>query len=205
LKATLERWPAPLTARDDPKTPGPKPEPLAGSLAQIYDANFGFVWRNAKRLGVPEASAEDVAQDVFLIVQRRIGDFDGRASLQAWIFGILVRVVRGHRRSFRRKGARCVSLEQDASSHAVTAAPGPTPSDLAEHSERVRLLDTLLQELDEEKRLLLILSELEQWTLREIAQFMGSNISTIHVRLRAAKRAFEQAHARWLADKENTP
>src|ERR1700761_4891616 len=86
---------------------------LQQSLAQIYDSYFDFVWRNARRLGVPEASADDVAQDVFVIVQRRIDNYDGRASMQAWIFGILLRVVNDHRRSFRRQGARHVPLESE--------------------------------------------------------------------------------------------
>ena len=181
--------------RDDARPVVASGAALHGTLAQIYDAHFDFVWRNARRLGVPDASADDVAQDVFMIVQRRIADFDGRASMQAWIFGILVRVVRDHRRSFRRKGARNVSLEHEASREAG-AAPGPTPVEQAERAERMRLLEQLLGELDEEKRTLLMLSELEEWTLREIAEFYGSNTSTIYSRLRAAKRAFEQAYQR---------
>jgi DNA-directed RNA polymerase specialized sigma24 family protein len=97
LKASLEHWPVHLSARDDPRGAAATPESLPGTLAQIYDAHFDFVWRNARRLGVPEASADDVAQDVFMIVHRRIADYDGRAPLQAWIFGILVRVARDQR------------------------------------------------------------------------------------------------------------
>jgi RNA polymerase sigma-70 factor (ECF subfamily) len=177
---------------------------LPGSLAQIYEDQFDFVWRNARRLGVPEASADDVTQDVFLVVQRRLADYDGRAPIQAWIFGILVRVVRDHRRSFRRKGARHVTLEQASTSVAVVTH-GTSPNDLVEQAERVRLFEQLLAELDEDKRTLLILSELEQWTLREIAELFGSNTNTIYSRVRAAKRAFEQAHARLRAAEESPP
>jgi RNA polymerase sigma-70 factor (ECF subfamily) len=88
-----------MTAQDDAKKVATSGGSLPESLAQVYETYFDFVWRNARRLGVPEASADDVAQDVFLIVQRRISDCDGRSSMQAWIFGILVRVVRDHRRS----------------------------------------------------------------------------------------------------------
>ena len=181
------------------------PAALVGTMAQIYDAHFDFVWRNARRLGVPEASADDVVQDVFVVIQRRLADFDGRTQLRVWIFGILVRVARDHRRSFRRKGARCVPLEDEGGHATVVAEPQPTPSELTEHSERVRLLAALLDQLDEDKRTLLVLSELEQWTLREIAEFLGSNTNTVHSRLRAAKRAFEKVHARWLADHGDAP
>jgi RNA polymerase sigma-70 factor (ECF subfamily) len=176
---------------------------LSGALAQIYEAHFDFVWRNARRLGVPEASADDVTQDVFMVVQRRIADFDGRAPIQAWIFGILVRVVRDHRRSFRRKDGRHVSLERAFTSDAAAIAHGTSPNETVEQAERVRLFEQLLAELDEDKRTLLILSELEQWTLREIAELLGSNTNTIHSRVRAAKRAFEEAYARLRAGKEH--
>lgn len=193
MKASIGHWP--VVCRDhetESQTAGS--EALVGSLAEIYREHFYFVWRNARRLGVPEASVDDVVQDVFIVVQRRLGSFDGRVQLRAWIFGILVRVVRGHRRTFARKAGRCVSLSQE---NTITA--DPTPSELAERSERIKVLEMLLSQLDENKRTLIVLSELEQWTLREIAEFMGSNTNTIHSRLCAAKRDFDKAHARWLA------
>lgn len=205
MKASLEPWPVHLTARRDPKDVGTTRNALPGTLAQIYDAHFDFVWRNARRLGVPEASADDVAQDVFMIVQRRLAEFDGRAPVRAWIFGILTRVARDHRRSFRRKAGRHVPLDHEFTNDDAALASGPTPIELAERAERVRLLDTLLAELDEDKRTLLILSELEEWTLREIAELFDSNTNTIHSRLRVAKRAFEQAYARTQAGKKDRP
>jgi RNA polymerase sigma-70 factor (ECF subfamily) len=201
LKASPEPWPLHFASGDGQVTPASRDLP-SDALAQIYEEHFDFVWRNARRLGVHEAGADDVTQDVFLVVQRRIADFDGRAPIRAWIFGILVRVVRDHRRSFRRKGARNVSLEHPSGSHDGAVAQGSSPNELVEHAERVRLFEKLLAELDEDKRTLLILSELEQWTLREIAELFGSNTNTIHSRVRAAKRAFEQAYARSRAGKD---
>lgn len=208
MKASLEPWalhasPSPAGAEHAPSRAPTRL--LPGALAAIYEEHFDFVWRNARRLGVPEASTDDVAQDVFIIVQRRIAAFDGRASMQAWLFGILVRVVRDHHRSFRRKAARHVPLEHEATKNGGAVAADPTPLELAERAERMRLLDRLLAELDEDKRVLLILSEVEQWTLREIAELFGSNTNTIYSRLRAAKRAFEQAYARSRVGKEDLP
>jgi RNA polymerase sigma-70 factor (ECF subfamily) len=193
LKASLEHWPASCPVREsEPKAASGE---VVGTLAEIYHAHFYFVWRNARRLGVPEASLDDVVQDVFIVVHRRLGDFDARVQLRAWIFGILVRVVRGHRRTFQRKAARCVPLPHD-----TVVATDPTPSELAERSERIQVLEMLLGQLDENKAMLIVLSELEQWTLREIAEFMGSNTNTIYSRLCAAKRDFDKVYARWLAD-----
>jgi RNA polymerase sigma-70 factor (ECF subfamily) len=216
LTSSIEYLPVRLTARDEasPETDvqpvsgedvAPTPEEtLPQTIAEIYDSYFHFVWRNARRLGIPEASADDVTQDVFMVVQRRIGDYDGRTSMQAWIFGILLRVAQDHRRSFRRKGARHVPLENEVKLSAG-ATHDPSPVEQLERAQRVRLVEQLLSELDEEKRNLLILSELEEWKLREIAQFYGSNINTIYSRLRAAKLAFERAFKRSQSAKEPLP
>jgi RNA polymerase sigma-70 factor (ECF subfamily) len=194
-----------MTAQDDTRDPAAEPHLAPASFAQVYAENADFVWRNARRLGVPASSAEDVLQEVFIVVQRRAADFDGRASMRSWIFGILVHVVRRYRRTFQRKEARCVSLDHDATREVPDDAFGSSPHEQAESAERVRLLETLLGQLDEDKRTLLVLSELEEWTLREIAEHLGSNINTVHSRLGAAKRAFESLHRRWLAGRGGVP
>jgi RNA polymerase sigma-70 factor (ECF subfamily) len=193
LKASAEYWQASLGAHDQAKPGATRESTLPDTLEQIYDKHFDFVWRNARRLGVPEASADDVVQDVFMIVQRRLPIYDGRAPMQSWLFGILVRVVATQRRSYRRKAARNVPFDQSISRE-LTAAQDPTPFEQLERSERAELFANVLGQLDEDKRALLILSELEDWTLREIAELYKSNINTIYSRLRAAKRAFERAY-----------
>lgn len=211
MKASLDFYPISVRApaEDQPAAAGAAhtnsraecalPLPLPPSIAQIYDDYFDFVWRNVRRLGVPEASADDVTQDVFMIVHRRIDAYDGRASMRSWIFGILVRVAQGHRRSYRRKDARHVPLELDVSDCSASGLSEPAP---IERLERARLVEQLLSELDEDKRTILILAELEEWTLREIAAFYGSHISTVNSRLRVAKRAFAQAYSRVHAAEE---
>lgn len=205
MKVTPQGLSVSIANPGDARSPAATPRLVTEPFERIYNDYSAFVWRNARRLGVPTSGAEDVVQDVFIVVQRRLPDFDGRTAIQSWIFGILMRVVRHHRRRHQRKDARCVSLEQDAEYDSSSLTRTRSPSDQAESAERVRLLETLLNQLDEGKRTLLVLSELEGWTLREIAEFMGSNTSTVHSRLRAAKRAFEDLHRDWLAEKGETP
>lgn len=166
---------------------------LPPQLADIYEEHFDFVWRNARRFGVPASYAQDVVQDVFIVVQRRLQDFRG-GPIRPWLFGILTRVVKDYKRSHRRKTARWIPLASDAT-------PGPeqlseSPGDWAERAQRMRLLDASLNRLSEDQRTLIVLSELEQWTLREMAEFFGTNINTVNTRLRAAKQRFAKAYAR---------
>lgn len=170
--------------------------PTTVSFEQIYEDHFDLVWRTARRLGVPESSAADVVQDTFLVLHRRIADYDGRASMKQWVLGILVKVVGDHRRRYRRKDAHCVPHAADSEGDLTIASPLPEPSAELEQQEAVRLLHALLEELDESKREVLVLAQLEEMTVPEIAEVLGANVNTIYARLRAARAEFEAAHAR---------
>jgi RNA polymerase sigma-70 factor (ECF subfamily) len=76
------------------------------SFDAVYDSCIEFVWRSVRRLGVEEASVDDVVQEVFFVVHRKLPEFDGRSSTKTWIFSILLYVVRHHRRTWRRKDAQ---------------------------------------------------------------------------------------------------
>ena len=71
----------------------------------MYAETFPSVWRTARRLGVVESAVDDVVQEVFVTVYRRLDQFEGRCALKTWVFGILMRVVNNYRRTRRRKGA----------------------------------------------------------------------------------------------------
>lgn len=89
------------------------PQPPRDFL-ELYTAEFDFVWRNLRRLGVAPQQLEDAAQDVFLTAHRRWDAYDSaRSSVQSWLFGIALRVAHGYRRTFRRRLARLVSLGDD--------------------------------------------------------------------------------------------
>jgi RNA polymerase sigma-70 factor (ECF subfamily) len=171
------------------------PAQIRPQFQQVYDEHFAFCWRMARRLGVPDASVDDVVQDVFLVIHRRLGEYDGRASMRTWLFGILAHVIRDFRRRYRRKDARHVPPAPDSSAD-VAATSSSTPAVLAERSERVALLKRLLDELDDGKREILVLAYLEQMTVPEIAELLGVNLNTTYSRLRAARQAFDQLHAR---------
>src|SRR5262245_14243993 len=76
------------------------------SFAGLYQQYFDFVWRSARRLGVGEAAIEDFVQEVFVIVHRQLAGFEGRSTLRTWLYGIVLRAVREHRRVAGRAAAR---------------------------------------------------------------------------------------------------
>lgn len=167
------------------------------SFDVVYEKHFAFVWRNVRSLGAAPSAVEDVVQDVFVVVHRRMDDYDpARASIKTWLFGILRRVVRDHRRTMKRKPAHFGTREADAEIDTMTDSTARGPHENAARAEAVRTLQAVLESLDEEKREVFVLAEIEQMTVPEIAQAIDINVNTAYARLRAARQDFEQALAR---------
>lgn len=161
------------------------------SLESVYREHFKSVWRVLQRLGVPSAQLDDAAQDVFLVVHRKLDEVEPGSRLRNWVYAIAVRVACEYR---RRAGRRRVEpLDDDV----ADGRPGPARD--SELRDALRLLGQLLARLDEDKRVVFVLSELEQMSVPEIALVLGVNPNTVYSRLRSARKAFDAAHARWRA------
>ncbi len=74
-------------------------------FAQVFDAHASFVWRVLRRLGVPDADADDAAQEVFLVVHHKLAAYEERGSIRAWLFTISRQVASHRRRSCAAPGA----------------------------------------------------------------------------------------------------
>src|SRR5437773_399542 len=170
--------------------PGPT-DALLGESADftaLYEAEFAYVWRSLRRLGVSDAQLDDATQDVFLVVYRRLSDFESRSKLRTWIFGIVLRVASTYRRTAARRPTE--PLDEHA------AAREASVEDLADRAVAGHLLRRLLDDLDDERRAVFVLAELEQMTAPEIAAALGVNLNTVYSRLRSARRDINAAVAR---------
>ena len=167
----------------------------AATFEQLYDDHVDFVWRSARRLGVDETGADDVVQQTFLVVHRRLGEFEGRSSARTWIFSILLRVVHDHRRSVRRKSPHWFQPSLDPEL-VPDGASGSNPDEAMERAEASRIIDRLLESLDGDKRAVFVLAELEEMSAEEIGRATGLDRKAVYSRLRAARIDFERAAAR---------
>jgi RNA polymerase sigma-70 factor (ECF subfamily) len=185
-KAATTTLPASLAATSEGFV---EAHPLA--FDEVYERHIDFVWRVLRRLGVPTRSLADAAQDVLLVVHRRLGSFDRRVQLRSWLAGICVHVARQEYRTRRRRQPEMLdwagwidvdSLPDDAS----------LVSTQAERRELIQLLYELLSSLDAPKREVFVLAELEQMTGPEIAEILGVPLNTVYSRLREARVRFER-------------
>ena len=179
---------APAPESDDSQRAAVPPD-----FGQVYDQHVRFVWRTLRRLGVPDDDCDDALQDVFLVVHRKLAEFRPEAPIQHWLFRLSASVARDHRRSRRRKDPRQHGLTPLGSDEDV-ADPGQRgPLEAAERTAAARLIRDLLQELDEAKREVFILADLEQLTAPEIAEVLEEPLNTVYSRLRRARAEFEEA------------
>jgi RNA polymerase sigma-70 factor (ECF subfamily) len=181
--------------------PPPTAVPATGSLTieQVYAAHFSYVWRCLRGLGVSAHALEDAAHDVFLVVQRKLADFDGReALLTTWLYEIALRVGRRYRAQTAKDAQRSVSLVPPQLEEAAElAAPtGDAGGCELERAERLALARRALDALDADKREAFVLGCVEQRSAPEIAELTGVPLNTVYSRLRAARRLFTAEIAR---------
>ena len=152
---------------------------------ELYVECSPMVWRLLLRMGVPEGDIEDAAQEVFCVVNRKLAGFEGRSTAKTWIYAIAMRTAK----SWRRRD--CVALtpnllatnEQDAFARMVTL-------------EGFDLFRAVVEQMDEDKREVFVLHEVEQLVPAEISEIVGANRFTVYTRLRAARSQFKKILAR---------
>jgi RNA polymerase sigma-70 factor (ECF subfamily) len=117
---------------------------------------------------------------VFIVVHRRLPEFEGRSAITTWLFAIARRVAGAH----RRRVTRTEPLENEPA--------GPNdPFAALSRAEAVATVMAILDTMDEEKRVVFALVELEQMTVPDVARMLDLNLNTAYSRLRLARRAFE--------------
>jgi RNA polymerase sigma-70 factor (ECF subfamily) len=155
------------------------------SFDEVYTAHVAYVWRILRTFGVTEAQIEDAVQDAFVVVHRRLPEWEGRAQITTWLFAIARRVAS----AYRRKGVgaqRTQTLEQEPE--------GPTDTFAAmSRAQAAATVVAILEQMDEDKRIVFALVELEQLTVPEVARMLEINLNTAYSRLRLARAAFEAA------------
>lgn len=162
------------------------------SVAEIFAEYAPFVWRTLRYLGVAPSDLQDVCQDVFVVVHQKLPEFEGRASLRTWLYGICIRAAAGHKRRARFRREQLMAVPPDE----VVA---PTAAEqLDEHRAR-ELLRQVLANVDEAKRQVFVLYEIEQRPMTEVAEALGCPLRTAYARLEAAREEVTRAWKRALA------
>lgn len=184
-----------MAARDGRRkeaSPGGPPAPVSMStptptFASIYAEHAPTVARWAARLGGPAADVEDITQEVFVVVDRRLADWRGDSQLSTWLFGITAKVAANERRR-RKLRELWFRFVPNLAERAVAPADGALAQ--LEMRERRALFHRVLDQLGERHRRVIVLFELEELSVDEIAQLMRLRPGNVRVLLHRARASF---------------
>jgi RNA polymerase sigma-70 factor (ECF subfamily) len=157
---------------------------VSQSVGEVYERHFNYVVRLLSHLGVQADFLEDASQDVFLVVHAKLSDFDGRVAVTTWLSAIVLRVAY----RYRARQKRAASFE----SH-ERLSDDTSPEADAHARGRLHMAKEALAALDEHKREVFVLSEVEQLSAPEIASLTGVPVNTVYSRLRVARQTFAAA------------
>lgn len=152
-------------------------------LDAVCRAHGPMVRRALRQLGVGPAALDDATQDVFLVLLRRLEDFDRSRSLTNWLWGIAKGVASTHRRTRWRRDRLATRL----SATALDSGRPVDPHEQVVRREAGAMLDAFLRSLDDDKCAVFVLAELEGCSGPEIAARLQLNVNTVYARLRAAR------------------
>jgi RNA polymerase sigma-70 factor (ECF subfamily) len=154
-------------------------------LAELVRREFAFIWRLLRRLGLPEADADDAAQQVFLVASRRI-DAIQLGSERSFLFGTALRVasrVRKVRADNAQAHVEILDSHPDA---------GVNLDEMLDQRRARSLLDSILNTMPDEIRVVFVLYEIEELTMAQIATGLEIPAGTVASRLRRAREVFSR-------------
>jgi RNA polymerase sigma-70 factor (ECF subfamily) len=164
-------------------------------LRSIYASQREHVWLTLQRMGVRRPDLEDVFQDVFIVVHKRLHTYRPEAKLTAWLYGICLRSVARHRRrAFRRRERPDgVELGEDNAGPYAWHSATHGPDERLHAREGQARLERILDTLDPEHRAIVVMYEIEELGCAEIASVTGIPVGTVHSRLHHARRKLAAA------------
>jgi RNA polymerase sigma-70 factor (ECF subfamily) len=170
-------------------------EPASLTATDMFREHGRYAFRLQRRLGVQEADIDDVLQEVFVVVHRKLPEFDATRSGRAWLYGICVRLAASYRRTRRTRRELAVEQQSEPIDDAAT------PLEIVEERKKRELLDNMLAELPDPKREVFVLHVIEDLPMHEVAEALGCPLHTAYTRFYAAKKLFEAAVRRARAQK----
>jgi RNA polymerase sigma-70 factor (ECF subfamily) len=179
--------PRPQARSGEPSGGEPSGPPPPLTFAEVYADHASTVARWAARLGGPAADVEDIIQEVFLVASRRLGEFHEGARVSTWLFGITAKVAANER---RRRKLRHWWFRLTAGAGDDAPASGDGALEQLEKRERRILFYRALDRLNDRYRRALVLFELEEMSIDEVAAHLGLRSGNTRVLLHRARAAF---------------
>jgi RNA polymerase sigma factor (sigma-70 family) len=177
------------------------------ALEVLMDRHAGRLYRVAYGITRNDADAEEVVQDAFLTLFRKIEGFEGRAALGSWLYRVTANAA-----LIKRRGKRAeleVSLEDQLPTYSpdghregdrsfLLADWSETPEETLLSGESRKTLERALDRLPDHYRSVVVLREVEGLDNEEVAKILGESVPTVKSRLHRARMALREELTRVL-------
>jgi len=170
--------------------PSPAPRLTADEAClDAFQRELDYVYRTLRRLGTTPSEIDDLAQEVFLALRRSWSEYDQDRPLRPYLFGIAFRIASAYERKRRREVAFGVVEIDDA---------GPGPDDALQSKQARALVVTALERIPLPRRAVLVMHDIDDIPVSQVAAVLEIPLFTVYSRLRKARRELEAAVRRVL-------
>jgi RNA polymerase sigma-70 factor (ECF subfamily) len=168
----------------------PVPVDAPADFEALFVGEFSYVWNSLRRLGIHERDLEDTTHEVFLQVHRHWAAYDTSRLARPWLFGFCYRIAADYRRLARHRG----TLVGDAADlDKVQRAAGIPADEQLVQREAVELVHLALDRLDFDQRAVFVLHDLDECSMKGVADSLRIPVNTGYSRLRLARARFAVA------------
>ena len=163
---------------------------------KIYDEYYSRILQYLTRI-VGLNDAEDMAQDVFDKINNGLGGFQGKSKLSTWIFRIATNTAIDRSRSaaFKQKKEH-IAIEDGAEHQAESTSvsyKSPVTDQLVIRKEMSDCVNEFIDNMPPDYKTVIVLSELEGLTNKEIAEILGISLDNVKIRLHRARAKLKAA------------
>lgn len=164
-----------------------------GTLMGRYEER---VFRLISRFTRDRGEVEDLSQEVFVKVFRKLHTFQRDSALFTWLYRIAINTVNDHFGRVGRRRLRLVEDPEEFDAQPAESTDGAAPSQPLLDDEMRRVTHEILEELPEKYRTILVLREFEDMSYTQMAEVLGLQMGTVESRLFRARQRFKDLLAR---------
>ncbi|HEY5958016.1 MAG TPA: sigma-70 family RNA polymerase sigma factor [Polyangiaceae bacterium] len=186
MSTFLDRMVPSPVSQLEPQVAQPRSTAKLPDFAAVFAEHLQYLWGSLRRLGIHERDLEDMAHEVFLRVYHQLPQRDPEQAIRPWLFNVALGLAANYRRLARHR----IDLNNEAP-EAIDQQPAADERLIAR--ERRRLVQAALQQIPLEQRAILILHDMDETPIPEIALALGIGINTAYSRLRLGRDAFRRS------------
>ncbi|TPV94549.1 MAG: sigma-70 family RNA polymerase sigma factor [Myxococcales bacterium FL481] len=160
------------------------------AFRRLFRRHYAFVWRSLRAMGLNDSSADDASQEVFMVLHRRLGEYDPGRDLRGWLYGIARMIARKHGEQRQREHRRRQRLRDGSPPEAPLVAGETDPEDALRRRQAADVVQAFLDRLDPDQRQVFVLAEIEALPAPQIARMLDVSVNTVYSRLRLARERF---------------